>query len=307
MNSARPYHCFPSILRSANLFSVAILLALCISLLSGNAVAANTDDDGPRHQLNRISDTLYQFTDDRAAGVVLLSDAGAVVVDPMNSGTAQWLRGELEKRFQQRVSYVVYSSAQRHRIEGAHVFTADGAKVIAHENAMLNPVTLETLLPADIVFSDSLSLQLDSTTVDLHYFGKSLTDSNIAVHFPAEQAMYAGDIVSVEAFPNISETSLAAAFIPDWFNTINRMNRIDFVYLLTAQRKIGIQHDGVRHGHFLRELHHRVGQSLLGDRSGDESADSQEISISLNNYRRWQNQDHLPILISGMRQLILQD
>lgn len=279
------------------------VLWLSLVLSSGVSSAADSENDGPRHQLKRVSDTLYQFTDGHQAGVVLLTEAGAVVVDPMNDETALWLQGELKSRFSQEARYVVYSSTLQDRIGGANVFAQNGSTIIAHENTVAFFQDNETLPPPDIVFSQKLSLQLKSTSVDLHFFGKSLTDNTIAVHFPSEQAMYAGNIVAAEAFPVVSEDVLAAAHIPEWFNTINRMNRIDFIYLLTAQEKIGIQHDGIRHSHFLRELHHRVSRAL----ALEEAEDSQLRSLTMDNYHRWRHQDQLPNLISGVKQLILQD
>ncbi|MBX2824429.1 MAG: hypothetical protein KTR33_06845, partial [Gammaproteobacteria bacterium] len=256
-----------------------------------------------RNQLNRISDTLYQFTDDDAAGAVLLTTAGAVVVDPMNTETALWLKRELDTRFGQTVSYVIYSNHLDDRIGGTDVFAADGARVVAHENTLAHLPGSETHTPPDIVFSDKLSLMLNSTSLDLHYFGKSVTDTAIIAHFPDEQAVYAGALVAVEALPKLTDETVATAFMPAWFSAINRMNRIDFIYLLTAQRNIGIQHDGIEHGYFLRELYHRVQQS----QASGETLETLQNSLSMDNYRRWRNQEQLPILIKGIHQLIAQD
>lgn len=267
------------------------------------SVAAELDSRSARHQLTRVSDTLYQFSDGEAAGAVLLSEAGAIVIDPMNSQTALWLQAELNNRFSQQVSYVVYSSHLRNRIGGADIFAKNGAQIVAHENTVAFLQNDSSLTPPDIVFSDRLTLRLNTSTVDLHYFGKSVTNNAIAIHFPTEQALYAGSMVAVEALPAIPAETLAAAFMPEWFNTINRLNRIDFVFLLTAQKKIGIQQDGIQHSYFLRELHHRVSLAL----ASGESVTSLKNSLVMDNYSRWRNKDQLPDLIEGMYKLISRD
>ncbi|MBX2886849.1 MAG: hypothetical protein KTR32_43280, partial [Granulosicoccus sp.] len=124
-----------------------LLCTLILVTFANAGVAADVDTADPRNQLNRISDTLYQFTDDDAAGAVLLTTAGAVVVDPMNTETALWLKRELDTRFGQAVSYVIYSSHLDDRIGGTDVFAADGARVVAHENALAHLPESETHTP----------------------------------------------------------------------------------------------------------------------------------------------------------------
>jgi glyoxylase-like metal-dependent hydrolase (beta-lactamase superfamily II) len=67
--------------------------------------------------------------------VFLVTDEGIILADPINTGFATWLKGELDKRFDVPVRYVLYSHHHGDHASGGDIF-ADTAEFVGHENML---------------------------------------------------------------------------------------------------------------------------------------------------------------------------
>ena len=85
----------------------------------------------PVREIIKVTERLYRFRETRHYGVFLVTGNGIVVVDPISTGVATWLKQELSKRFTQPVRYVVYSHAHSDHASGAAVFS-DTATLVGH-------------------------------------------------------------------------------------------------------------------------------------------------------------------------------
>src|ERR1700756_3874735 len=95
--------------------------------------------DNPR-SLNQIKRILYRHTTGAGlavhSGLVLITNEGALVIDPAMTCTATWLRDEIMRRFNVSVRYVVLTHAHADHISGAQTFQNDGAIVVANQRAV---------------------------------------------------------------------------------------------------------------------------------------------------------------------------
>ena len=93
----------------------------------------------PGREIIHLTGDLYRFRDVRHYGMFLHTPEGIILVDPTNPGTAAWLKGELDSRFDVPVRYVIYSHAHNDHASGGEVF-AETATFVAHENMARNLV-----------------------------------------------------------------------------------------------------------------------------------------------------------------------
>ncbi len=99
-------------------------------------------------------DVYYARTDDYVSAFMVTSD-GIVLVEPVGPQHAAWLKGELARRFDVPVKYVIYSHSHGDHASGAAVF-ADTARIIGHE-ALLGLLALppaSTPLPPNLRAQD---------------------------------------------------------------------------------------------------------------------------------------------------------
>src|SRR5262245_4791251 len=106
---------------------LAAFTCVCVLPKSGNAQAISPVDA----QIRPVSGTLFEVAAGSQTAVFFVTPDGIILVDPLNRGTAQWLRDALATRFPDRpVRYVVYSHHHFDRAEGAGEFGLP--QVVAH-------------------------------------------------------------------------------------------------------------------------------------------------------------------------------
>jgi glyoxylase-like metal-dependent hydrolase (beta-lactamase superfamily II) len=99
-------------------------------------------------------DVYYARSDDYVSAFMVTPD-GIVLVEPVGTDHATWLKGELARRFNVPVKYVIYSHSHGDHASGAAVF-ADTARIIGHE-ALLGLLALpdaSTPLPQNVRAQD---------------------------------------------------------------------------------------------------------------------------------------------------------
>ncbi len=111
------------------------LLSLMISLgISSTSLAQ------PTRSITHITGDLYRGQNNNHFMLLLVTDEGIIMTDPINAGFSTWLKDEIESRFGVPVRYVLYSHHHGDHASGGAIF-ADTAQFIGHEN-MLNHLAL---------------------------------------------------------------------------------------------------------------------------------------------------------------------
>lgn len=161
--------------------------------------------DTPR-ELVRVQGNLYRHTAGGGAtlhsGLVLITEEGALLIDPAMTCTSTWLKNEIARRFHVGVKYVVYTHAHADHISGGQVFQKDGALVVANRRAVEPMVgeKLPTALP-DRVFDTDMSITLGGETVQLHRVAPSHSNSMVIVYFPEYRALQCTDVCESKSMP----------------------------------------------------------------------------------------------------------
>ena len=228
-----------------------------------------------------IAGDIYRFQNNFHFSILMVTDEGVLVTDPIDSDAATWLKSEIKKRFDKPVKYLIYSHDHRDHIAGGEVF-ADTATVIAHEKTKVAILGEKrpTAVPA-VTFNDKLTIELGGKTVNLLYVGRSHSDNMIVVHFPTEKILYAVDFISVKRLPF---KNLGDAYFPDWIDAIKFVEGLDFEILSPGHGNMGTKADAVDHRMYLEELYAAV---VEGARQG-KSLEELQAEIQLENYKDWQ-------------------
>ena len=136
-----------------NTLSLALLIGSACGLIHATQAQQHqgfgSGEDLPRHEITHLTDDLYRFRQIRDFGMFVVTPDGIIVVDPMNSEMAAWLKTQLDERFGLPVKYVIYSHHHNDHASGGEVF-ADTATFVGHENMRKNmraPAADAPLLP----------------------------------------------------------------------------------------------------------------------------------------------------------------
>lgn len=141
--------------------------------------------------ITQLTPRVYRFGGPQN-GMFVVTPAGIIVVDGF-CDNMDWLKSELQTRFKVPVKYVVLSHDHQSHICDTQVF-ADTAVAIGHVNILPHIIREKrrSIVP-QVLFEDTMELQLGGTRVVLIYLGPTHSDNMIYVHVPAEGVLFAPD------------------------------------------------------------------------------------------------------------------
>lgn len=112
------------------------------------------DDETPtfpfRNSIDNITGDLYRASNGVWHSIFLVTDEGIILADPLNPDFAEWLKGELDSRFDVPVKYLIYSHSHWDHAAGAAPF-ADTATIVAHERVTMNMDGRYPHMPGDMI------------------------------------------------------------------------------------------------------------------------------------------------------------
>lgn len=131
------------------------LIAITLSALGGTALSAEPAGQAVP-EIRQIRGDLYAARNPNFKPtfptLLYVTPAGIVLVDPLNVQIATWLRGEIKKRFNLPVRYVIYSHAHFDHARGASVFPE--AHVVAQQSALESLEIARAALPVNRGYTD---------------------------------------------------------------------------------------------------------------------------------------------------------
>jgi glyoxylase-like metal-dependent hydrolase (beta-lactamase superfamily II) len=248
----------------------------------------------PGREITPIAGEVYRFRNQNHYSVFAVTSAGIIATDPINAEAAQWLKAELRRRFNQPVKYLIYSHDHADHIAGGEVFT-DTALVVAHENAKAAIIgdRRPTAVP-QVTFSDQLTIELGDTILELSYVGRNHSDNSIVMRFPKERVLFAVDFIPVES---MAFRDLPDAYIPDWIDSLKRVELMDFDILAPGHGPLGRKEHVRMFRDYMQDLHAAV---LQHAREGKTSEEMKTL-IKLPKYEKWAGYEQMfPLNIEGM-------
>jgi glyoxylase-like metal-dependent hydrolase (beta-lactamase superfamily II) len=274
---------------------LASVLVLVIFVFSGVTFAQQES----KRNITKITGDLYRFQNNFHYSVFLITSEGVIVTDPINAEAAGWLKGEITKRFNQPIKYLIYSHDHRDHVAGGEVF-ADTAIVIAHENtkAAIIGEKRPTAIP-QITFSDTMTVELGGKTVELTYVGRNHSNNSVVMRFPAERALFAVDFIPVNgvAFRNLPD-----AYIPDWMESLKHVETMDFDILVPGHGSLGNKADVRAFRGYMEDLY----AAVLEQARAGKSLEEMQQSIRLDKYKEWfRYEEFLLLNIEGMYSRII--
>jgi glyoxylase-like metal-dependent hydrolase (beta-lactamase superfamily II) len=218
----------------------AVLGGLGLALLPLRPRLASAQTAPPVREITPIAGPVHRFRNNFHYSVLAATPDGVICTDPINADAARWLKAEVAQRFGKPIRYVVYSHDHADHISGGEVL-ADTAQIVAHENARRTIVAEKrpTAVPT-VTFADRMAIELGGTTVELSYVGRNHSDNSIVMRFPKERLLFAVDWIPVKT---VGFRDWPDAYIPDWIESLRRVEAMDFDQLVPGHGPIGTKAD----------------------------------------------------------------
>lgn len=266
------------------------LLAILLCAASGTALSQSD----VKRELIHVAGDVYRFQNNFHYSLVVMSDAGIAVVDPINQEAATWLKYKLETLGDQSVTHLIYSHSHLDHASGGSVF-ADGATVIAHANA---PDAIDGVTP-DTRFDSTLVLPLGNKSLELTWLGEGHGTDLIAVVVRPENVAFITDAAAPKRLP---WRDMGGANLDDWLNQIRTVESLDFEIFAPAHGDVGVKADATDARVYMEELKAAVLEGLKAGQSMEQLVES----VTMDDYREWgQYADWRPLNVQGMARYLI--
>lgn len=269
--------------------------AAALSLSAAFATPAIAQSGEANRTLTQVTDDVWRFDNNFHVSMVVDTGDGILVGDPINAEAAEWLAAEIETRFGQPVTHMIYSHHHADHTTGGQVFE-DTATVIAHANypAHVTAGDVDTAMP-DITFSDSMTLAVGDKVFELTYLGEGgHGDDMIATVIRPDNVAFVVDVVSPRRLPF---RTISAGSIDGLIGQIAAVEALDFDILLPGHSVTGVRQDATDMRVYLEQLRDEVQMGLDAGLSAEEII----ASVTMADYADWgQYEVFLPLNIEGM-------
>jgi glyoxylase-like metal-dependent hydrolase (beta-lactamase superfamily II) len=173
------------------------------------AQAPAVAQQGPKFDITKVADNVYSFRFFVHRNMIVITDDGVIISDPLNPFAAKLMMAEIKKLTDKPVKYVIYSHNHWDHIAGAGIFKAQGAKIVQHELAAKATRPNKAVVPADTTWSGKRhDIKLGSQTIELHYIGPSHGSGMTVMRLPKRKILHTVDVVT----PN----RIVFTFMPDF-------------------------------------------------------------------------------------------
>lgn len=186
---------------------------------------------GSAQELIKATDNIYLFGAE-AFSLVVLTDDGVVVIDPVNAMQAQELDEAIKDLTDQPVKYVFYSHNHWDHISGGQIFKDQGAIFVSHIDAQIRLKPNPSVVPPDLTWAgNQSSIKVGNLTIELHHFGPSHGAGMTVFRIPEESAMYTVDLVVAN---RVGFMTLPDFEVDGWMATLDEMLELDYDIALFA-------------------------------------------------------------------------
>ena len=121
--------------------------------------------------------------------------------------------------------------------------------------------------PPDIVYRDFASISLGGKTVELHYTGLNHSDDMTVVRFPEQRMIYTVDHLTPKRLPR---GDLDGGFLPEWLESLKRIEQLDFDYVSPGHESIGTKADVSEQVRYMSDLIKAVSEGIAAGKSQAE-------------------------------------
>ncbi|KAB7616146.1 MBL fold metallo-hydrolase [Amylibacter sp. SFDW26] len=231
-----------------------------------------------QREISHVTGDVYRMRDGGHYSLITVTQKGVVLVDPLNTRAAQWLKANLSQITDQPITHIIYSHSHLDHASGGRVFGE--TKTYAHEKA---PKTIDGVTPL-VRFENDHTFNVGQKQFELDYLGAGgHGEDSISVIVRPENVGFVVDVAAPKRIPSLSEPGQSAIA---QLNQVKHFTSKSFTHFAAGHGRIGTHADAVEWVTYLESSIDAVRTGLNQGKS-----DRQIISDIMQkdaDYRTWQ-------------------
>jgi len=223
-------------------------------------------------ELIQLQDDLYVIFNPAVPGnvTVLVTDDGVIMVDDKFAWDYDNIMAMIADITDQPVKYVINTHFHGDHSGGNEQAQADGAVVVASENARIKFIENNQDGIPDITLDEHAFIHLGGKVVELFRFGQSHTDGDVVVYFPEHRVLSAGDMFTYgNDVPQLIDYA-GGGSARAWSRTLDEVLRLDFDTVVPGHGPVTNKAELANFRDSTIRLRNRTRELLSGGASRDE-------------------------------------
>ena len=244
------------------------------SLVLVSLASAAISQDAKRALIN-VEGDVYRWQNNNHFGLVVFTDNGVVVADPINAAASSWLETEIAKKTDMPVTHLIYSHSHGDHASGGEVFE-DTAETVAHNNAPDAIVGVKV----DRRVADVDSMAVGNKTFEFNYLGAGHGTDLMAVVVRPENVAFVVDAMAPRRLPF---RDMPNSNTDDWTDQVRKVGSLDFEILSPGHGNVGTHENVAEVVTYMETLRAEV---LAGLQAGKSVEELQE-ELTFDAYSEW--------------------
>ena len=271
-----------------------ILSALAISALLVLQTLPSHAQDTPKRSVTEIAKDVYRLQNNFHYSMVVITDEGAIITDPINTEAALWIRSEVAKLTDKPITHLIYSHSHGDHASGGAVLSK-GAAVIAQANA---PEGIDGVKPT-IRFDDSYEFSQGDKSFELTWLGEGHGQDLIAVVVRPANVAFITDVAAPKRLP---WRDMGGANIDNWIAQVRKVESLDFEIFAPAHGNVGVKSDAAD----VRGYMEKLKSDVLAGLKGGKSVDELKTEVTMSDYQDWgQYEAWRELNVEGMAKFLM--
>jgi glyoxylase-like metal-dependent hydrolase (beta-lactamase superfamily II) len=252
-----------------------LLRLFSVLLVAGGLWLAHTQQGAPppaKLDLIKVKDDLYVIHNDLVPGnsTALLTNDGVILVDDKFDSDYEGILAQLKKVTNKPIKYVINTHHHPdHSGSNAKMQKMD-VQIVSSEHARENMVDGNLPGLPNMVFDHHAHVFLGGKTAEMYYFGRSHTNGDIVVLFPADRVLAAGDMFTFgQDVPELIDYAGGGSG-KEWTTTLDSVLMLPFDTAVPGHGPVATRADMVKFRGSTLTLRNRVHEMLAQKKSRDE-------------------------------------
>ena len=248
---------------------------LATVLVAGAAFAQDVT-----RSITNVAGDVYRFQNNAHYALVTVTDAGVVVVDPINAEASGWLLENLSQISDKPITHLIYSHSHGDHASGGTVLGAE--TVVAHENA---PAAIDGVTPT-VRIGETHEMTVGNKTFEMTYLGEGHGEDLIAVVVRPENVGFITDVAAPKRLPF---RTMPSSSVDAWIEQVKKVDTLDFEIFAPAHGNVGVRSDV---GDVIVYMETLRAEVLAGLKAG-KSTNEMQASITMDAYSDWLGYDDM--------------
>jgi cyclase len=235
---------------------------------------AYTQTQPPQLTINKVKDGLFEIEGDGGNVAVLVTSEGVILVDDKYEQDHDAIVANVKSVTSQPIKYIVTTHHHSDHSGGNGKFVST-AQIVSTANARVNivehkqPNAQANMVPAQLVFTQEMSIFLGGQEVRAKYVGRGHTNGDAIVYFPSLRTLHTGDLMAGTS-PLIDYPG--GGSLAEWAKTLDGALTLDFDTVIPGHGKVTDKAGLLTYRNNVDKLKTRVTGLIREGKSKDEIA-----------------------------------